>query len=241
MPSQTLQYHTGMTIKHFLHLIHSNILCTDFAYDSLRVPSSASPIDMDDPDDCILIQDGFLTRHFGDTDELKDHDSTPKGLHDQWRFTPSLMDPNSFAFASFANQPPGYYTPTPGGINTLYHSQAGDLHTPGMGMNVGTPLSLPASGGALPADSAIDMHQFHPQLLQAHQFHNVNPFAPQQSFAPSTFMHHDSGYGAMEHSGEASPEDNMGLTHDRESMPGQAISRRLDGSMIPASMPVGEK
>ncbi|KAF2805255.1 uncharacterized protein BDZ99DRAFT_574850 [Mytilinidion resinicola] len=54
-------------------------------------------------------------------------DPTPRGSHDSWRFSPSLLDPNSFSFNSFANQPPGYYTPTPGGVGTLYHNQASDL------------------------------------------------------------------------------------------------------------------
>ena len=36
-----------------------------------------------------------------------------------FRFTPSLLDPNSSAFAAFAAQPPGYYTPTPTGSSTL--------------------------------------------------------------------------------------------------------------------------
>ncbi|RMD39463.1 hypothetical protein DV735_g5664, partial [Chaetothyriales sp. CBS 134920] len=72
-------------------------------------------------------------REFED-DNSKEQDATSKPAHEAWRLTPSLMDPNSFAFSS---QPPGYYTPTPNGYNTLYHnqaalyhSQAGDLHTP---------------------------------------------------------------------------------------------------------------
>jgi len=44
-----------------------------------------------------------------------DMDPTPKASGAPFRFTPSLLDPNSSAFAAFAAQPPGYYTPTPGG------------------------------------------------------------------------------------------------------------------------------
>ena len=44
-----------------------------------------------------------------------DMDPTPKATGAPFRFTPSLLDPNSSAFAAFAAQPPGYYTPTPGG------------------------------------------------------------------------------------------------------------------------------
>ena len=63
-----------------------------------------------------------------DNEPFRDQDPTPRASHEPWRFTPSLLDPNSYAFNSFANAPPGYYTPTPGGNNTLFHSQAGDLH-----------------------------------------------------------------------------------------------------------------
>lgn len=46
-----------------------------------------------------------------------DPDPTPKasaGMNYRFRFTPSFLDPNSSPFANFANQPPGFYTPTPG-------------------------------------------------------------------------------------------------------------------------------
>jgi hypothetical protein len=125
-----------------------------------------------------------------DHEDIKDQDPTPRGNNEPWRFTPSLLDPNSFAFTSFANQPPGYYTPTPGGTNTLYHSQAGDLHTPGFSFGLGTPLSLPTSEGALHAGQvapANHLHGFNPHALGSHHFQNVNPFGMQpqhsQSFA----------------------------------------------------------
>ncbi|TVY33146.1 Grainyhead-like protein-like protein [Lachnellula subtilissima] len=152
-------------------------------------------------------------------EDIKDLDPTPRAQNEPWRFTPSLLDPNSFAFSNFANQPPGYYTPTPGGTNTLYHSQAGDLHTPGMGMGMGlgTPLSMPSSSDGLHASTMMDMsgfgHHMHPQ------FHNFNPFGHQQhhhhqqhpqqdSFAPSSFVHQDTGYETMDHDG--SPMDDEG-------------------------------
>lgn len=140
-------------------------------------------------------------------EEIKDLDPTPRAQHEPWRFTPSLLDPNSFAFTAFANQPPGYYTPTPGGTNTLYHHQAGDLHTPGFGL--GTPLSLPTSADGLHGAPMIDISALSHHMPP--QFHNYNPFAtPHQhqhqqqppqphSFAPSTFLHQDSSYEAMEH------------------------------------------
>lgn len=152
-------------------------------------------------------------------DDLKDLDPTPRAQHEPWRFTPSLLDPNSFAFSTFANQPPGYYTPTPGGTNTLYHNQAGDLHTPGMGigMGLGTPLSLPTSADGLHSSTMMDMSAFSSHMPP--QFHNYNPFSqhaqhqqlnPQQqqeSYAPSSFVHQDTGYETMEHDGSPLDDD----------------------------------
>jgi hypothetical protein len=124
------------------------------------------------------------------------------------------------AFANFANQPPGYYTPTPGGINTIYHNQAGDLHTPGMGMGMGlgTPLSIPQEQQGMMGGPMMDFGPHYGQHLnQHHPFGNFNPFAPQQphqpqqSFAPATFMHQDTGYETMDHDG--SPLDSTGRMH----------------------------
>ena len=115
------------------------------------------------------------------------------------------MDPNPFAFISFANQPPGLYTPTRSGINTLYHSQAGDLHTPGMEVYLGTPLSMPHTGQSLQShDSGVEMQHFQAHLVNHYPYFH-NPFVQQQqplqqSYAPSYFLqHYDSGYEAMEH------------------------------------------
>ncbi|KAJ8063869.1 hypothetical protein OCU04_007723 [Sclerotinia nivalis] len=157
--------------------------------------------------------------HSVGSEEIKDLDPTPRAQHDPWRFTPSLLDSNNFSFSSFANGTPGpFYTPTPGGANTLYHNQAGDLHTPGMGMNMGlgTPLSLPTSTDGLHTHTMMDMSHFGQQMPP--QFQNFNPFAhphhqqqaqQQQptSFAPSSFVHQDTGYETMDHEGEGSPMD----------------------------------
>jgi len=159
--------------------------------------------------------------HFGDDHELKDLDPTPRGNQEQWRFTPSLLDPNSFAFSSFANQPPGYYTPTPGGTNTLYHSQAGDLHTPSFSMGLGTPLSMPTSEGPFHAGHVTNapMQAFSAQGIAPDLFHNPNPFAfqhhqqqqPQhpQAFAPHQFLHQPSSFETFSdpHHEDPKPDD----------------------------------
>ncbi|KAL1881134.1 hypothetical protein VTK73DRAFT_4581 [Phialemonium thermophilum] len=142
---------------------------------------------------------------------FRDQDPTPRATNDPWRFTPSLLDNNSFSFNSFSNVGTGYYPPTPGGTNTLYHPQAGDLHTPtlGLGMGMNTPLSMPTTDGTLHSStSMVNLGGFQ-QGLHPQQLHHFNPFiqppAPQPSFAPSTFVHHDTGYETMDQ--ESSPMD----------------------------------
>ncbi|KAI0390915.1 CP2 transcription factor-domain-containing protein [Xylariaceae sp. FL0594] len=146
----------------------------------------------------------------------------------KWELAPSLVT-EPYAFASLGGHHPAYYTPTPGGTNTIYHPQAGDLHTPSLAMTaLGTPLSLPTSGaihpgiGQIPsqlhvqapgpAPGMLDMSHFQttmaPQLFQPF---NLGAFQPQahqqppepQSFAPSSLMHQDTGYETMDH--EESP------------------------------------
>ncbi|KAH6623504.1 CP2 transcription factor-domain-containing protein [Chaetomium tenue] len=151
---------------------------------------------------------------------FRDQDPTPRASNDPWRFTPSLLDAGTFSFTNFPNQAPGYYAPTPGGTNTIYHPQAGDLHTPtlGLGMGLGTPLSMPNSEGAIqsgavhasavhPGAGPMDMGGFHHGFHQP-PFQPYNPFIqappPQPSFAPSSFMHQDTGYETMD---QGSPMD----------------------------------
>jgi len=66
-------------------------------------------------------------------------DPTPKAHGAPFPFTPSLLDPNSSAFAAFAAQPPVYYTPTPGGTTMGFQSY--ELNTPQI-FQTDTPDSL---------------------------------------------------------------------------------------------------
>lgn len=104
---------------------------------------------------------------------------------------------------------PGYYTPTPGGTNTLYHPQAGDLHTPGFSLGLNTPLSMPTSDtSALHAPQLAHMHSFAHAMQQQqqqqhqqqqhlqHHHHHMNPFGAhpfqmhhQPTFPPQNFQH----------------------------------------------------
>jgi hypothetical protein len=74
------------------------------------------------------------------SDEFRyDMDPTPKAGA-PFRFTPSLLDPNSSAFAAFAAQPPGYYTPTPGAASLAFQSY--DLPVSRHSFETNTPESL---------------------------------------------------------------------------------------------------
>ena len=148
-------------------------------------------------------------RPFSEQEGGKDHESG-LGDSDSWRFTPSMLDTNSYAFAAFANQHSGDFTPGPSaGMNAVFHNQAGDLHTPGMAFQLGTPLSTSASESHTNAASAVDMHGFHPHLLHTQTFPNSNLFAQQQSFAPSSFVHQDSGYDTMNPQQDGLPDGKM--------------------------------
>ncbi|KAL9080313.1 MAG: hypothetical protein Q9157_000900 [Trypethelium eluteriae] len=152
-------------------------------------------------------------QRFEESDDIKDADHTPRGSAEPWRFTPSLMDPNSFAFTNFANQPPGYYTPTPGGQNTLYHSQAGDLHTPAFNMGLGTPLSNPTSEASLhPPPAVPSMHDF--SGIHGQTFHHPAQFSMPQSFAPHHFSHAHASFEPLETTSDESRIEDLGINLD---------------------------
>ncbi|KAH6871127.1 CP2 transcription factor-domain-containing protein [Thelonectria olida] len=118
-------------------------------------------------------------------DAFRDQDPTPRATNDPWRFTPSLLDPNSMSFSQLPNAPSGYYTPTPGG------------------MGLGIPLSMPTSGGGMQSGlgaGVMEIPGF--QTRQHNRFHHFNPFIqappPQAAFAPSSFVHQETGYETMD-------------------------------------------
>lgn len=151
----------------------------------------------------------LLSRHFLDEpQDRKEMHNQPIDSQDQWRFTP-LLESNSFTFPSFANNPSGYYTPTLGGSSTMYHNGAGDLHTPNMAFHLGTPMSMPTTDSQIQPPSALDMHAFHPNLLSS--FQPSGGFPEQQSYAPSSFVHQDSGFEAMDASNDITPKQEMSM------------------------------
>lgn len=166
-----------------------------------------------DPGDLRMHTDANGCHRFMGGNEIKMEDPqqkypnerTPRNLQDLG-FSPSWMDPNSMNMMSLANQHPGFLTPNSGGMGAIFHSQAGDLHTPTAGLNMITPLSLSNPIVNSQTDHQGDhqgLNNFNPQFLPQNMPH-MNPFAQQPSFAPSEFMHRDSTYDAMDESGDGS-------------------------------------
>ncbi|KAG8625083.1 hypothetical protein KVT40_006834 [Elsinoe batatas] len=191
------------------------------AVPSNPVPDAAAPVNVNPR----AFTDAAQHPH----DMTKDGEPTPRGHVDAWNFTssgltPSLLDPNSHTFNNFANQLPGYYTPTPGGTNTLYHSQhAGDLHTPGFQFGLGTPLSMPTSQEAMHhGQTAMTMQAFNQQqqqmqhaVPQQQHFHGMDPFQmhqqpQQQTFPPQNFQNPPAGFQHLESHSES---PSMGDVH----------------------------
>lgn len=107
------------------------------------------------------------------------------------------------------NQHSGYYTPGASAMSIACHNQAGDLHTPNMGFHLGTPLSMPTSGGQILSTATADMHAFSSQLMASNHYAEPHLFAPQQSYAPSSFLHQESGFDAMDASNDDIPVHDM--------------------------------
>jgi hypothetical protein len=88
----------------------------------------------------------------------------------------------------------------------------------GMGIGLGTPFSMPASELGVNPGPVMDFPSYG-HALQPHPFQNYNPFGhpeqPQQpSYAPSSFVHQDTGYETMEQDG--SPMDDGGRLESME-------------------------
>ena len=161
--------------------------------------------------DSVTNRQSLNDRQFGDHEGNNDHDAG-LGETDQWRFTPSMLDPNSFAFTSFANQHSDGFTPNLGGyMGGVIHNQAGDVHTPSMAFGLGTPLSISTAENHSHSASAINMQSFHPHLLQSQPFQHSHLLDQQQSYAPSSFVHQASGYEPHQRTHEALP---SGKVHD---------------------------
>ena len=117
----------------------------------------------------------------------KQHGHDPMDTTDQWRLTP-LLDHNSFGFTPLPSHSAGLFGLTPGATNAGYHSQAGDLHTPGLAFQLGTPLSMPHAENGVQSGVGHEMQPF--QFLGSDVYGNHHSYAQQPSYAPSSFINH---------------------------------------------------
>lgn len=159
-------------------------------------------------------------------------DCTPRNLQDL-NFTPSFMDAESFNMMPLAPRHPGIFTPNSGGVGAIYHSQAGDLHAPTLGLNTITPLSLSIPMANAPQPNGFG--QFNPQSQYFSQnIPDMNPYAQQASFAPSAFLQRESGYETMHESpdgrlNEMQNESTSNATNSTDFTTGQVGMSYTDG------------
>lgn len=137
-----------------------------------------------------------------ETDMKFMNERTPRNLSDLG-FTPSWIDPSAMPLMSLASQHPGFYTPNSGGMGAIFHNQAGDLHTPTLGMNMITPLSLSNPAVGAQPNHQPGMEQFNQQYLAQHMS-EMGSYVQPASYAPSAFMHRESGFDAMDESVDGS-------------------------------------
>lgn len=144
------------------------------------------------------------------------------------------MDPESFTLISLAPHHPRFFTPNSDGMGTIFHNQAGDLHTPGLGLNTIHPLSLSNLMGTNPQANGVG--QFNAQYFAQHTT-GITPYAQQASFTPSEFIYHDSGYDEMDESADGSSLNDMPV----ESKSNITSSRDFETDQVDMPYTDGEK
>ena len=103
-------------------------------------------------------------------------------------------------------------------------------------MHLSTPLSMPMSENSMQAGPSLEMHSFHSQMFQTNIFTAQNHYAPQASYAPSSFVHQDSGYEAM----DGSPGNDLNAQADGQQDPSLAL-HGLHNDMPAPPLPSFEK
>lgn len=128
-----------------------------------------------------------VNRHFENREDSKPHNYDSMEATDQWRLTP-MLEHNSLGFTPLPSQSAAFFGTTPGASHPAYQSQAGDLHTPGLAFQLGTPLSLPHTDHGIQPGLHSDLHGYHPQYLVPDAFHNHNVYHHQPLYAPGSYV-----------------------------------------------------
>ncbi|KAJ5642657.1 hypothetical protein N7490_006657 [Penicillium lividum] len=125
------------------------------------------------------------------------NERTPRNLQDL-DYAPSCTDPNFMPMLPLACQDPSLYTHKTVVTGAIWHHQAGELHTPTVGLTTNTTLSL--SNTSLKGSiEYVDQQYFAPQ------FFDMNRYAPQATRTPNAFMHRDFALDSMYEAGDGSP------------------------------------
>ena len=82
----------------------------------------------------------------------------------------------------------------------------------------------------------MDMQGFHPQLFQTNPFQQHGQYMQTQSYAPSSFVHQDSGYEAM----EGSPGHNMDVDIEMQHS-ATFPTHNMEAAMAAPPIPSAEK
>ncbi|KAL4991398.1 CP2 transcription factor-domain-containing protein [Aspergillus falconensis] len=138
------------------------------------------------------------------------------------QFMAPMVDPNSVQFVNPLNHLHGYYTPNSGNLSAGYHSPAGDLHTPGMGLSMITPVSLPQQGQMPTNNASMHIDPFSQQFISPH-FQNPQHYAPQVAFAPSEFVQGDLGFDAVDESVDEGSLNDVDMQGSAQSQMASAI------------------
>lgn len=128
------------------------------------------------------------------------NDRTPRNLQDL-KFAPSWVKPD--LMMSLASR---FYTPGSGGLGTVFHSQAGDLHTPTLDLDWTTSLSLLNPMASTQPTHQLDFDQFNQQYLSQYLAGRIL-YDRVESYAPSAFIHRDSGHDTMHESPDGTIND----------------------------------
>ena len=125
---------------------------------------------------------------------------TPRNLQDL-NFTPSLIYPDCLNM-TLRDQCLGFYTPNFSGTGSIFHNQAGDLHTSTLGLDKFMSLSPEIqSADVQPNVQGITGQSRQHLTVQQSPDMKMYARAQQPPFAPSAFTHRsDSDYDAMDES-----------------------------------------
>jgi len=164
---------------------------------------------------------------------MYDLDPTPKPSGCvPFRLTPSLLDPNSTAFAAFAAQPPGYYTPTPGGSSLGFHSY--DLPVNSQAFNTPDSLSHP-NANAMHPPSIFDPHLNAMENANYMHFRTHHPYA-QESYHTISIPGSAVGGAGSESSSNYSPETGSATSNPDPSEPELYIPPEIQGKFLNAQI-----